>query len=234
MRPGTGSITRTQLPPQGKLIPPPITSLNTHMRAAGSARSGQAGQQPLQMPFSLPATALVSASIATSGSTDESVAEIPPAVDLADPVVMDDPVVDDDPEELAVPTLLVPRGVGTATFAELPAPLGSLPELLRPPAFAGPDGTPLTPAVPAPAEPALGEPTALPLPADGPLAAPPALPPPLAPPPLCANECIGPMTSTMAMIDAVADILVIGISFLDSNGSTRCQFRGGTISLPRH
>ena len=90
--------------------------------------------------------------------------------DLADPVVMDDPVVDDDPEELAVPTLLVPRGVGTATFAELPAPLGSLPELLRPPALAGPDGTPLTPAVPAPAEPALGEPTALPLPADGPLA----------------------------------------------------------------
>jgi hypothetical protein len=32
-------------------------------------------------------------------------------------------------------------------------------------ALAGPEGTPLTRAVPAPAEPALGEPTALPLPA---------------------------------------------------------------------
>jgi hypothetical protein len=93
----------------------------------------------------------------------------------------DDPVVADDPEELAVPKLLVPGGV--ATFAELPAPLGSLPELLRPPALAGPDGTPLTPAVPAPADPAFGEPAALPLPADGPLAAPPALPPLLPPPP---------------------------------------------------
>jgi hypothetical protein len=37
-----------------------------------------------------------------------------------------------------------------AIFAELPAPLGSLPELLRPAALAGPDGTPLTPCVPAP------------------------------------------------------------------------------------
>ena len=73
-------------------------------------------------------------------------------------------------------------GGGEATLAELPAPLGSLPELLRPPALAGPDGAPLTPAVPAPAEPAFGEPAALALPADGPLAAPPALPPP--PPPL--------------------------------------------------
>jgi hypothetical protein len=185
------------------------------------------------MPFSLPATALVSASIATSGSTDGSVADVP-ALDLAEPVVMEDPVADVDPDELAVPALLVPRGEGTAIFAELPAPLGSLPELLSPPAFAGPDGTPLTPAVPAPAEPALGEPAALPLPADGPLAAPPALPPPLAPPPLCANECIGPMRSTIAMIDAVADILVIGISFLDSNDSTRRRFRDGTISLPHH
>jgi hypothetical protein len=89
-----------------------------------------------------------------------------------------DPGVPDDPDELAVPALLVPGAGGDATFAELPAPLGSLPELLSPPALAGPAGTPLTPAVPAPAEPALGEPTALPLPAEGPLAAPPALAPP--------------------------------------------------------
>src|SRR3979409_2678288 len=105
------------------------------------------------MPLSFRSTALVSASIATSGLTDGSVAEVPPAADLADPVVMEDPV---DPDELAVPALLVPGAGGAATFAELPAPLGSLPELLRPPAFAGPDGTPLTPAVPAPAPPALG------------------------------------------------------------------------------
>jgi hypothetical protein len=119
------------------------------------------------MPLSFRSTALVSASIATSGLTDGSVAEVPPAAGLADPVVMEDPVVAGDPDELAVP-----------------APLGSLPELLSPPAFAGPDGTPLTPAVPAPAEPALGEPAALPVPADGPLAAPPAPPAPPPPPPL--------------------------------------------------
>jgi hypothetical protein len=54
------------------------------------------------------------------------------------------------PDELAVPAVLVPGGGGAATFAEFPAPLGSLPELLRPPTLAGPDGTPLTPAVPLP------------------------------------------------------------------------------------
>jgi hypothetical protein len=47
-----------------------------------------------------------------------------------------------------VPCVLVAGRV--AIFAELPAPLGSLPELLRPAALAGPDGTPLTPCVPAP------------------------------------------------------------------------------------
>jgi len=90
-----------------------------------------------------------------------------------------EPVVIDDPDELAVPRLLVPGGVCETTFPGLPAPLGSLTELFRPPALAGPDGTPLTPAVPAPAEPAFGEPAALPVPGDGPLAAPPAPPLPL-------------------------------------------------------
>jgi hypothetical protein len=82
-------------------------------------------------------------------------------------------VVIDDPDVLAVPRLLVPGGGSETTFPELPAPLGSLMELFKPPALAGPDGTPLTPAVPAPTEPAFGEPTALPLPADAPLEAPP-------------------------------------------------------------
>jgi hypothetical protein len=151
---------------------------------------------------------------------------------------MEDPVVAGDPDELAVPALLIPGAGGAATFAELPAPLGSLPELLSPPALAGPDGTPLTPAVPAPAEPALGEPAALPLPADGPLAAPPpALP--LAPPLLCANECAGPMRSAMAMIDPVADILLIETSIVaiavpDSNDNNALLVprRNNSFGLP--
>src|SRR6202790_5672282 len=136
------------------------------------------------MLFSLRSITLFSASTATSPLCDGPVAAVPPAAARAEPVVVDDPVVADDPEELAVPAPLVPGGGCETTFPELPTPLGSLPELLRPPASAGPDGTPLTPAVPAPAEPAFGEPAALPLPADGPLAAPPALPPPPLPPPL--------------------------------------------------
>src|ERR1700709_2274582 len=92
------------------------------------------------------------------------------------------------PVELAVPAELVPdagpllRPVlgefiprplfpdGPATFEAFPAPLGSLPVLLRPAALAGPFGMPFTAAVPAPAAPALGEPTKLPVPTVGPLA----------------------------------------------------------------
>ena len=91
------------------------------------------------------------------------------------------------PEVFAVPRALVPGAFGV--LDALPAPLGSFPELLSPPTLAAPLGTPLTPAVPAPAEPAFGEPTALPEPVEGPLAAPPAAdppadaPPPEAPPP---------------------------------------------------
>jgi hypothetical protein len=66
-------------------------------------------------------------------------------------------VVIDDPDELAVPRLSVPCGGSETTFPALPTPLGSLLELFRPPALAGPDDTPLTPAVAAPAEPAFGE-----------------------------------------------------------------------------
>jgi hypothetical protein len=135
-------------------------------------------QQPRQMLFSLRSTNFSSASIAASPVVDGPVMEVPPGAVRAEPVVTPVRAFAAAPDEFAVPALLVP---GAASFAELPAPLGSLPELLRPPTLAGPDGTPLTPAVPAPVAPAFGEPTALPLPAEGPLAAPapepPALPP---------------------------------------------------------
>jgi hypothetical protein len=119
----------------------------------------------------------------------------PPAGLPAVPTVVEPigaPPPDVDPAEFAVPAELVP-GVLDA-LAALPAPLGSLPELLGPPTLAGPV-TPLTAAVPAPAEPALGE---LVAPADPPAEAPPdpdpppADPPPLPPPPpLCARIGMG-------------------------------------------
>jgi hypothetical protein len=88
---------------------------------------------------------LFSASIAASLLVEGPVTETPPVFDLAERVVADDPVVTGDPDELAVPALLVPCGGGETIFAELPAPLGSLPELLRAPALAGPNGAPLAP-----------------------------------------------------------------------------------------
>jgi hypothetical protein len=125
-----------------------------------------------------------------------------PAIPVVDPLPVD-------PVEFAVPKLLVPGAVGA--FTALPAPLGSLAELLRPPAFAGPLGTPLTAAVPAPGAPAFGEPTALPVPALGPLAAP-AVPPeappadPPAPPPLCASANVP--VSDNAVANAITDIFM--------------------------
>jgi hypothetical protein len=115
------------------------------------------------------------------------VGAVPVVIELLAPAV--------EPVEFAVPNRLVPGASGT--LAEFPAPLGSLSELFSPPALAGPDGTPLMPAVPAPAEPAFGDPTALPVPAVAPLAAPPADAPPAAPPPLllCANAAIGKITA---------------------------------------
>ena len=120
---------------------------------------------------------------------------VPPP--LPDP---DGPEAAEAPDELAVPAAFVPGAVGT--FAALPAPLGSLPELFNPPTLAEPFGTPLMPAVPAPADPAFGDPAGLTDPAVGPLAAPAAVPPvappadapaeapppvpPEPPPPLCA------------------------------------------------
>jgi hypothetical protein len=161
------------------------------------------------MPFSLRSIALSSALIAASPLVvaasplaDGSAPETPPAAGRAEPVVTDDPAVPEAPDELAVPALLVPGGGGEATFAELPAPLGSLPELLRPPALAGPDGTPLTPAVPAPAEPALGEPAA--------------------PPALCANALTGNIeiaiaTTADAIHVFVIDVFVIEVSVIENS-----------------
>jgi hypothetical protein len=127
-------------------------------------------------------TALSSAAIAASPDVAGPVTSTPPG--LARPTVVVEPAdalpvvlaLAGAPEELAVPRELVPGAVGS--FAEFPAPLGSFRELLRPPALAGPFGTPLIAAVPAPAEPALGVPAGDPVPADGPLAAPPPADPP--------------------------------------------------------
>src|SRR5450756_1104869 len=128
------------------------------------------------MLFNLRSIVLFSASTATSPLCCGPVAAVPPGVAPTEPVVVVDP---DDPEELAVPALLVPGGGGEATLA-------------------GPDGTPLTAAVPAPAEPALGEPVALPT--DGPLAAPPAL---------CANEPAGDIKMAIAASAAAVNVLII-------------------------
>jgi hypothetical protein len=83
--------------------------------------------------------------------------------------------------------LAMPVVVSLLKLGLFPLPLGLLPELFNPAALAGPGGTPLTPVVPAPADPARGEPAALVDPVDE-FAAPPPdelplLPPP--PPPPC-------------------------------------------------
>src|ERR1700687_2207197 len=93
---------------------------------------------------------------------------------------------------------------GGGTLAALPIPLGSLTELLLPPTLPGPAGMPLTPVVPALAEPAFGVPIALPD------AAPPAVAPP-APAP-CAKALAGNSSAETIAIAIVVDFLVIGSS----------------------
>jgi hypothetical protein len=93
-----------------------------------------------------------------------------------------------------------------------------LPELLVPPALAGPVGTPLTADVPAPAEPAAGEPAAL----------------PLAPPAPCANELAGNIKMAIATRAEVADALVVGSllcipTAARTGGSAVERFRSGAI-----
>jgi hypothetical protein len=178
----------------------------------------------------LRSTARSCASTAASPVLDGPVIDVPPT-GWVDELPEMAPVVTE-PVEFAVPPLLVPGG--EAVFEALPAPLGSLSELLRPPALAGPEGTPLTPAVPAPAAPALGEPTALLLPAVGPLAAP-APPVPLAPPPvLCANELSGDSASRIAAIATGLEIAVIENLPFVSNDKASMLFRRGTIFARRH
>jgi hypothetical protein len=151
-------------------------------------------QQPRQMLFTLRSTVTSSLSIASSSLVRGRVAA--------------EPVVTPEPDDCAVPALLVPGGGGELSLAALPAPLGSLP------ALAGPEGAPLTPAVPAPVEPAFGEPSALPVPPIGPLAAPPVpAPPPVpvpVPPPLWANDMAGVSRMAITVVAIFADILFIG------------------------
>jgi hypothetical protein len=102
------------------------------------------------------------------------------------------PPLDVDPEELAVPAEFVP-GILIA-FAELPAPLETLPELLRPPTLggAGAPSAELAPAEPTPCAPAGDEaaPAAAPLDV-APPADPPPAPPAPPPPPPCARAEMG-------------------------------------------
>jgi hypothetical protein len=123
-----------------------------------------------------------------------------PSIRLPPIPVVDPPTALGDPVALAVPNVLVPGG----SFAEL----------LRPPALAGPLGTPLTAAVPAPGAPALGVPTALPLPMLGPLAAPvvdvppPEVPPADPPPLLCASASVPVSDKAVAVANAITVVLM--------------------------
>jgi hypothetical protein len=86
------------------------------------------------------------------------------------------------------PGVFVPLMLGGGTLEALPMPLGSLIELLLPPTLPGPAGIPLTPVVPAPADPAFGVPVGL-----------------VAPPVVWANEIAG-IANTATI--ATANILV--------------------------
>jgi hypothetical protein len=100
------------------------------------------------------------------------------------------------------PVGLVLGGGGGATLAALPMPLGSLIELLPPPTLPGPDGMPLTPVVPAPADPALGVPAALPDPA--------AVPPDA--PLFWANDATGALKMMIAVSAMAVEVFDIGFS----------------------
>jgi hypothetical protein len=97
------------------------------------------------------------------------------------------------------------------TFEALPTPLGSLTELLLPPAFPGPAGTPLTPVVPAPAEPAGGVPVGL-------LGVAPAVDPPAEPPAPCARALIGSIRLAAAAIAIRFDFFDIGFLHMVDGG----------------
>jgi hypothetical protein len=96
--------------------------------------------------------------------------------------------------------------------------------LFNPPGAAGPDGTPLTPCEPAPAEPALGEPAALPL----------LLPPDDAPPALWPNDATGNIRIVIAATAAAADASFIeNLPFLSNDGAP-ALVPAGTKPPPDH
>jgi hypothetical protein len=184
-----------------------------------SARLCLEDQQPRQMLLILRSTVLFSSVIAAS--------TLPDPADLPEPVVTPLSVLTPRPDDWAVPAVLVPGAGGDASLDGFCAPLGSSPELFNPPGLAGPDGTPVTLCVPAPAEPAFGEPAAVLLLAEGPLAAPPALAPPvlapppvppLLPPPLWASDMAGDIRIVIAATAAAAHASFIGNLLFESNG----------------
>jgi len=167
----------------------------------------------------LRSTSLFSSLIAASPLRCGPVISAPDLADLPAPVVTPLPVLTPAPDDCAVPELLVPGADGDACLEEFPAPLGSSPALLSPPGAAGPEGTPLMLCEPAPAEPALGEPAALPLllPADE---------PPADPPELWAREVTGITNSAMAVMAAAADAGFIGNLLFEATTAPRpCSCR---------
>jgi len=162
----------------------------------------------------LRSTSLFSSLIAASPLRCGPVISAPDLADLPEPVVTPLPVLTPAPDDCAVPELLVPGADGDACLEEFPAPLGSSPALLSPPGAAGPEGTPLMLCEPAPAEPALGEPAALPLllPADE---------PPADPPELWAREVTGITNSAMAVMAAAADAGFIGNLLFEATTAPR-------------
>src|SRR5438270_4895676 len=157
-----------------------VSARRPALRRRKQVSIGAPAQHPLQILLIFLSTFGSSARMSRSPGIEGPGVTVPsirwPELPLRAIPVVDPPAAPVDPVEFAVPKVLVPGAVGI--FTELPAPLGSLAELFSPPTFAGPLGTPLTAAVPAPGAPAFGEPTALPLPTLGPLAAPAAEVPP--------------------------------------------------------
>jgi hypothetical protein len=168
----------------------------------------------------LRSTSLFSSLIAASPLRCGPVISVRDPPDLAEPVVTPLPVLAPLPDDCAVPDALVPGVDGAACRDAFPAPLGSSLEFFNPPGAAGPGGTPLMPCDPAPAEPALGEPAALPLvlPADEPPAD-----PPEDPPELWASEAAGYSMMAMAVM---ADVSFIGNLLFEATTTHRpCSCR---------
>lgn len=190
------------------------------------------------MPFTLRSIARSSALIVSSVDCPADPCPAPGPAPVVTPACeLPDAPDDGPPDDCAVPELLVPGDEGDANLDELPAPLGSLPELLRPAALAGSGGMPFTPADPAPAEPALG------LPADGPLAEAPALAPPAPPPPAppepppppppptpCAKAVVDPARITIATNVPNEDLVIGRTPFTVQRSGDRARSGNRSVS----